>query len=91
MYQAVPYVGFGQVSTFIKESNKIFAAHKIALPLESQRATTRQNRQERGLNIQRQTLAQRLTKPTHKPHKMRSIQGDFYPRIALGIITQEMA
>ncbi len=99
MYQAVPYVGFGQVSAFIKESNKIFAAHKIALPLESQRTTTRQNRQEKGLNIQRQIFGTAIDKanaqaPQDEKHIRRFLSancfGDYYTRNGIDLQFREL-
>lgn len=53
IYQATSYVGMGKSLEFILASNEVFKANKIKLPLESQMTTTRENRQEKGLAIQR--------------------------------------
>lgn len=99
IYQAVPYVGFGQVSAFIGITNEIFTAHKIALPLESKRTTTRENRQEKGLNIQRQIFGAAIDTanaqaPQDEKHIRRFLSancfGDYYTRDGIELGFREL-
>ena len=53
IYQATAYVGFGKSADFLNACNEVFAAHKIKLPLPSQKKTARENRQAEGLAVQR--------------------------------------
>ena len=99
IYQAVPYVGFGQVSAFIGITNSIFTAHNITLPLESKRTTTRKNRQEKGLNIQRQIFGATIDKanaqaPQDEKHIRRFLSancfGDYYTRDGIELQFREL-
>ncbi|WP_110558821.1 carboxymuconolactone decarboxylase family protein [Helicobacter cinaedi] len=99
IYQAVPYVGFGQVSAFISITNSIFTAHNITLPLESKRTTTRKNRQEKGLNIQRQIFGATIDKanaqaPQDEKHIKRFLSancfGDYYTRDGIELQFREL-
>ena len=99
IYQAVPYVGFGQVSAFIGITNSIFTAHNIALPLESKRTITRKNRQEKGLNIQRQIFGATIDKanaqaPQDEKHIRRFLSancfGDYYTRDGIELQFREL-
>ena len=48
LYQAVPYVGILKVVDLLEPTNKIFKERGIALPLENQGTTNRENRFEKG-------------------------------------------
>lgn len=52
VYQAVDYLGLGRVLPFLTIVNEIFSAKGIALPLEGQATTTRENRREMGTQAQ---------------------------------------
>jgi len=53
LYQSVPYVGIAKVIDFIYATNEIFKERNIALPLEGQSTTTKENRLEKGLALQK--------------------------------------
>ena len=100
IYQAVPYVGFGQVSAFIGITNSIFTAHNITLPLESRNAQPQEkNRQEKGLNIQRQIFGATIDKanaqaPQDEKHIRRFLSancfGDYYTRDGIELQFREL-
>jgi 4-carboxymuconolactone decarboxylase len=52
VYQAVPYAGMGRVLDFLHATNDILTEHGVPLPLPGQAATTRENRAERGREVQ---------------------------------------
>ncbi|MBX7491095.1 carboxymuconolactone decarboxylase family protein [Helicobacter sp. Faydin-H64] len=99
LYQAVPYVGFGCVSSFITATNAIFKEHNISLPLQSQRTTNKANRQEKGLNIQRQIFGVAIDKgnaeaPQDEKHIRTFLSancfGDYYTRNGLDLRFREL-
>lgn len=48
VYQATAYLGIGRTKPFLTATNEVMKAKKIKLPLESQSATTLENRREMG-------------------------------------------
>jgi 4-carboxymuconolactone decarboxylase len=54
VYQAVPYVGMGRVFDFIDATNTVLTERGVDLPLQSQSATTRADRAEKGRALQEQ-------------------------------------
>ena len=52
VYQAVAYLGIGRVFPFFKITNEVLTEKGIKLPLESQAATTIENRREAGTQAQ---------------------------------------
>ena len=60
LYQAVPYTGMARVFDFLHATNELFKSRGIALPLEQQSKTTRETRHEKGLEVQRRLLGERI-------------------------------
>lgn len=99
VYQATPYVGMGKAIEFINATNEIFRANKIALPLQSQATTNRQNRRDRGLATQRELFGEAIDKSNAAaPADMKHIReflsancfGDYYTRTGLDLKFREL-
>ncbi|MFV0469324.1 MAG: cupin domain-containing carboxymuconolactone decarboxylase family protein [Dysgonomonas sp.] len=99
LYQAVPYVGISKVIDFIAATNDIFTERNIALPLESQSATTPDTRLEKGLATQKAIFGNRIDDMyKNSPKDLLHIQqylsancfGDYVARGGLDIPTREM-
>lgn len=99
LYQATPYVGMGKSIDFITATNEIFKAHHITLPLEAQSTTTRENRQEKGLETQRELFGEAIDKgnantPKDYQHIRRFLSancfGDYYTRTGLELQFREL-
>ncbi|SFB76883.1 4-carboxymuconolactone decarboxylase [Flexibacter flexilis DSM 6793] len=99
VYQAVPYVGVAKVIDFIAATNDIFKERNIALPLESHATTTPENRQEKGLALQKQIFGSRIDDMyKNSPKDLLHIQqylsancfGDYVTRSGLDIPTREL-
>lgn len=60
LYQAVPYVGIAKVLDFIHATNEVLTARGVTLPLPAQATTDRQTRREKGLELQRRILGDRI-------------------------------
>lgn len=52
LYQAFPYVGFGKAFDFLEVLNNVFEENNIELPLEDQSTTNKDNRWQKGYEIQ---------------------------------------
>ena len=98
-YQATPYVGMGKGLDFILATNEIFKSRKIPLPLESQATTTRENRVQKGLEIQRKIFGEAIDKgnaaaPSDEKHIRTFLSGhcfgDFYTRGGLDLKFREL-
>jgi 4-carboxymuconolactone decarboxylase len=99
LYQSVPYVGISKVVDFIYLTNEIFAERGITLPTEGQSTTTRENRYEKGLKVQKEIFGETIDKMYEKsPKNQLHIQtylsancfGDYYTRKGLDIKTREL-
>jgi len=99
LYQSVPYVGISKVVDFIYLTNEIFAERGIILPIEGQSTTTRENRYEKGLKVQKEIFGETIDKMYEKsPKNQLHIQtylsancfGDYYTRKGLDIKTREL-
>jgi len=53
VYQAVPYVGMAKAFDFLHATNEVLTERGVGLPLEGQSTTTRANRAEKGLAVQK--------------------------------------
>lgn len=53
LYQTVPYVGILKVVDLLEPTNRIFKEREITSPLEKQGTTTRENRFDKGLEVQK--------------------------------------
>jgi len=60
VYQAVPYVGMAKVFDFLHATNDVLKSRGIPLPLERQSTTDPETRRDRGLQIQRRLLGERI-------------------------------
>ena len=99
IYQATAYVGFGKSADFSNACNEVFAAHKIKLPLPSQKKTARENRQAEGLAVQRKFFGAGIDKgnaaaPADEWHIRAFLSancfGDYYTRGGLELAFREL-
>lgn len=99
LYQSSPYMGVGKVLDFINASNEIFKQNGIKLPLESQGRVNRDNRQEKGLEVQRKLFGSGIDKANasvsdDEKHIRAFLSahcfGDFYTRGGLELKFREL-
>jgi 4-carboxymuconolactone decarboxylase len=100
VYQAVPYLGMGKVFDFLHATNEILTARGIMLPLQGQSTTTPDNREEKGLAVQKQIVgadridAMYAAAPADEIHIQRYLSancfGDHYTRTGLDLPTREL-
>ncbi len=99
LYQAIPYVGVLKVLDLLEPTNKIFEKRGITLPLEKQGTTTRENRMEKGLEVQKSIFGDVIDKnyensPKNQVHIQRFLSdncfGDYYTRNGLDVKTREL-
>jgi 4-carboxymuconolactone decarboxylase len=99
LYQAVPYVGIAKVLDFIHATNEVLQARGVALPLPPQSTTNRQTRREKGLEVQRRILGDRIDQMyAESPKDLLHIQefltancfGDYVARGGLDLKTREL-
>jgi 4-carboxymuconolactone decarboxylase len=99
VYQAVPYVGMAKVFDFLHATNEVLSTQGIKLPLEGQSTTTSDTRRERGLEIQRRLLGDRVDQmyaqsPKDQVHIQKYLTancfGDYLTRKALDLKTREL-
>jgi len=99
VYQAVPYVGMSKVYDFIHATNEIFESRGIKLPLEGQSTTTPETRFEKGYEVQKVIVGDRLEKmyadsPANQIHIQKYLSancfGDYVARSGLNLKTREL-
>ncbi|MFV0559564.1 MAG: carboxymuconolactone decarboxylase family protein [Enterococcus sp.] len=99
VYQGAAYQGIGRLFPFLKATNEIFTANKIALPLEGQATTTMENRLEKGAETlvdivgnQMEDFATSGPKETQHINKWLTDNcfGDYYTRTGLNYRQREM-
>lgn len=99
LYQSSPYMGMGKVLDFINASNEIFKQNGIKLPLEPQGRVNRDNRQEKGLEVQRKLFGSGIDKANasvsdDEKHIRAFLSahcfGDFYTRGGLELKLREL-
>ena len=99
IYQAVPYVGMAKVFDFLNATNEVFASRGIELPLPGQSTTTPDDRLEKGLQLQKSILGDRIDQmyaqsPKDQLHIQRYLSGncfgDFLTRKSLDLKTREL-
>ena len=99
LYQAVPYVGILKVLDLLEPTNKIFEERGIKLPLEKQGTTNRENRFDKGLEVQKSIFGDVIDKnyensPKNQVHIQKFLSdncfGDFYTRNGLDVKTREL-
>jgi len=99
VYQAVPYVGMAKVFDFIHTTNDVLKSRGIPLPLERQSTTDPETRRDRGLQIQRRLLGERIDSlyaqsPPDQMHLQRYLTancfGDYLTRAGIDLNTREL-
>jgi 4-carboxymuconolactone decarboxylase len=100
MYQAVPYVGIAKVIDFLHATNDVLKERGVELPLRPQSTTTSQNRMEKGLAVQKETIGSDVVEKLYansaqdQIHIQRFLSancfGDNYTRAGLDIGTREL-
>ena len=99
IYQTTPYIGIGKSMDFLVLCNEVFKAQGIKLPLKAQGTTTRDNRGEKGLEIQRRFFGSGIDKgnasaPDDEKHIRRFLSancfGDYYTRGGLELNFREL-
>jgi 4-carboxymuconolactone decarboxylase len=99
LYQAVPYVGMGKVFDFLHATNDVLRGRGITLPLPPQSTTNRETRREKGLEVQRRILGDRIDQMyAQSPNDQLHIQefltancfGDHVTRSGLDLKTREL-
>ena len=99
VYQAVPYVGMDKVYDFIHATNEILESRGIQLPLEGQATTTPETRFEKGYEVQKVIVGDRLEKmyadsPANQIHIQKYLSancfGDYVARSGLNLKTREL-
>lgn len=99
LYQSVPYVGILKVLDLLEPTNKIFEERGIKLPLEKQGTTNRENRLNKGLEVQKSIFGDVIDKnyensPENQVHIQRFLSdncfGDYYTRNGLDVKTREL-
>ena len=100
LYQAVPYVGMARAFDFIQATNEVLTERGVKLPLPGQSTTTQENREEKGLAIQKQIIGtdtvEKLynTSPADQMHIQHFLSahcfGDHYTRTGIDLPTREL-
>jgi len=99
VYQAVPYVGMARVFDFVHATNESFKSRGIALPLAGQSTTTPENRQQKGLEVQKRLFGDRIDQmyaqsPKDQLHIQRHLSancfGDYLTRSGLDLKVREL-
>ena len=99
LYQSTHYVGIGKALDFIIASNEIFNELNIALSPSSKGTVTRENRREKGLEIQRKFFGEAIDKGNataadDEKHIRAFLSahcfGDFYTRKGLDLSFREL-
>jgi 4-carboxymuconolactone decarboxylase len=99
VFQCAPYIGFPKTLNAINEANEVFKAKNIALPIESQKTVSEENRFDKGLSVQVEIFGDVIAKmqesaPLNQKHIQEYLSafcfGDFYTRDGLDLKTREL-
>ncbi len=99
VYQAVPYVGMAKVFDFLHVTNEVLRSRGFELPLPGQSTTTPETRFDRGLEVQKRILGERIDQmyaqsPKDELHIQRFLSancfGDYLTRTGLDLKTREL-
>jgi 4-carboxymuconolactone decarboxylase len=94
VYQATAYLGIGRTYAFINTTNKEFIKLGIQLPLEGQSTTNKDNRREKGTDIQVKYFGEHMKDAYKQSHMNRWLAancfGDYYTRTGLNDNQREM-
>lgn len=92
LYQTAPYIGFTKVYDFLDVTNQVFDEKGIDVPIPGQSTTNRNNRKERGFEIQKNYFGEFIEEfnnntPDNQKHFNEFLKGycfgDFYTRMGL--------
>lgn len=94
VYQAVDYLGYGRMLTFLHITNEVMENCGIELPLEGQATTNFENRLERGIETQAEIFGEHMKEAWKAGHINRWLAtncfGDYYTRTGLNLAQREM-
>lgn len=99
IYQTTPYIGIGKSMDFLVLTNEVFKSQGIKLPLKLQGTTTRENRADKGLEVQRKFFGSAIDKgnasaPNDEKHIRKFLSancfGDYYTREGLELHFREL-
>jgi 4-carboxymuconolactone decarboxylase len=100
VYQAVPYVGMAKVFDFIHATNEVLTERGVELPLPGQSTTTTENRMQKGLAVQKQSIGSDVVERLYasasedQMHVQRYLSancfGDHYTRTGIDVPTREL-
>jgi 4-carboxymuconolactone decarboxylase len=100
VYQAVPYVGMSTVHDFIDVLNEVLTGRGVTLPLPGQSSTTSENREEKGLLVQKRVVGGEVidklyaTSPADLLHIQQYLSahcfGDHFSRTGIDEKTREL-
>ena len=100
LYQAVPYVGLAKVFDFLHATNEVLTERGVELPLPGQSTTTPATRSEKGLEVQRQIIGDKVVETLHQnaPVDQQHIQrfltancfGDYLTRSGIDLRMREL-
>jgi 4-carboxymuconolactone decarboxylase len=99
VYQAVPYVGMARVFDFLHVTNEVLTSRGVALPLPAQSTTTPETRFEKGREVQRRILGDKIDQmyaqsPKDQLHIQKHLSancfGDHLTRSGIELKTREL-
>jgi 4-carboxymuconolactone decarboxylase len=100
VYQAVPYVGMAKVFDFLHATNAVLTERGVELPLPGQSTTTAERRGEKGLEVERRIVGDRVvdnlyaSSPADQMHIQHLLSahcfGDHYTRTGVDVPTREL-
>lgn len=100
VYQAVPYVGMATTVDFVHATNDVLTERGVELPLPGQSTTTREDREEKGREVQERIVGEDTvadlydSAPDDEMHIQRYLSahcfGDHYTRDGLDVPTREL-
>lgn len=94
VYQAVDYLGYGRILSFLNMTNEVFAERNISLPLPSQATATMEDRLEKGVEVQATIFGEHMREAWKAGHINRWLAdncfGDYYTRTGLDLPQREM-
>lgn len=99
LYQAAPYIGLPRIYTSLDYANSVFKNEGIKLPLEGQTTVTKENRLEKGIEVQTAIFGDAInTMRKNAPNNQKDLQdhlsaycfGDTYTRKGLDLKQREL-
>ncbi len=100
LYMCAPYIGFPRTEQALNIVNNVFQEKNIALPVQSQKTVTEENRFEKGLAVQKQIFGNAIdnmhaNSPENQIHLMKDYLsafcfGDIYTRTGLSLPIREL-